>query len=162
MNTTIVMISLTLSVLPIAGHAPIPEQGLAAHPMGGPSEPAADLNASVVLEEMTAEGSLVTGNVRVSLTSLSSDVSVTLSTSEGNRLAQLALGKGENRVLRLPVELNTGVDNDLGFWVDARRPDGSLQRQRMNLMVPLAPERQPELIGDSLQYQGSVERGGSR
>src|SRR5687767_5517929 len=66
MNTKIVMISLTLSVLPIAGHAPIPEQGLAAHPMGGPSEPAADLNASVVLEEMTAEGSLVTGNVRVS------------------------------------------------------------------------------------------------
>ncbi|MGH9868052.1 MAG: hypothetical protein ACREAA_07815 [Candidatus Polarisedimenticolia bacterium] len=162
MNTKFVMFSLALSVLLIAGQARSPLQGQAATPAGRPAEPAADLNASVVLEAMTEAGSNVTGRIRVNLTSLSSDTSVTLSSSEGERLAHLVLRKGEQGVLRLPVDLRAGEDNDLGFWVEARRADGSVQRQRMNLMVPLAPERQPEVVGDSLQYQGSVDPDGGR
>ena len=163
MNTKLVMFSLALSVLPITGHAPSPELGPADNRAGGPAEPAADLNASIVLEEMNGASPRIDGVARVTLSSLSSDVSVDLSGPEGNRLERLGLRKGEQRVLRVPVELNAGEDNDLGFWVEARRADGSVQRQRLNLVVPLDPERQPEVVGDSLQYRGSVDRaGGSR
>src|SRR5262245_34803244 len=78
MNTKLVMFSLALSVLPIASRTPESRLAQAVHPAGGPVEPSAGLNASVVMEQVIDAGSMLTGSVRVSLDSLSSDVSVDL------------------------------------------------------------------------------------
>jgi len=161
MNTQTVMFSVALSFLPIAGHPLIPH--LAQVPASDALEPAASLNASIVLESTTETGSQLTGRLRVSLTSLTSDVSISLDSTEGKRLARLELRKGERRVMRFFVDLRAGEDNDLGFRLVARRADGTVESQRLHLSVPLDPDRLPQVMPDSLQYQGSVEPdGGSR
>ena len=163
MRTRSVMFSVGLAGLLAAGLPGMSFRANPAAPAPGAPEPGAGRNAGATLESLSGTGSQLTGNVRIHLSALAADQSLTLSDAYGHELARTNLSRGERRDLRLRVGLLADQDNDVAFQLESRLADGSVQRQELHLIVPLDPGRQPRLVGDSLEYQGAVEpEGGAR
>jgi hypothetical protein len=158
MRTRSVMFSVGLAGLLIAGLPGMSFRGNPAAP--APAEPGAGLDAAATLDSLSGTGSQLTGNVRIQLSALSADQSITLLDRDGRELARTRLARGQQRDLHLSVALLADRDNDVSFQLESRLGDGSVERQALHLMVPLDPEHQPRLVGDSLEYQGAVELAG--
>ena len=161
MKTRTVMISLALTLVPFLGsNVPIPSSG------AGPSEPAGPFNAVAAIEALSGSESQPQAKAKFSFTSLLQDAEVTLQ-AEPRRpgekalvLGRLTLEKGQKRDLRVTVDLQPGVNNELQFTARARKADGTEEIQSIYLQVPLDPGSQPELVDEYVQYRGAVQPAG--
>jgi hypothetical protein len=75
-------------------------------------------------------------------------------------LGRMMLLRGERRDLRVTVDLEPGIDNQIQFTARARKPDGTEEVQTFFLHVPLDPDTQPEIVDEYLQYRGAVSPDG--
>lgn len=155
--TRIVIFSLVLSLLMMPARPLFTDTG---SPSSAEIEPGGPLAASIVLVNVSNQGSHPRALVRLDLTSDKTDADVTVFENPDIRGAARAIGKaslskGQPHAMFLERELQEGRENHLFYKVLARGKGGSTIEATVYLRVNLDPSLEPTESGGCLEYQGA-------